>query len=350
MRMRLEEVEKKLKEYRRQYMGELPEQLDANLQVLERLQTQLSEREKSLREEKSRLIVVESQIEANRKILTESRPAVSEDGGALNLEQMKAQLSALKSTYTERHPDVVKLKARIAEMEAQYNSGELKSSAEDPRSESGDPAVRIISNSLEEAKRQRLEIRGEIQNIEIEIAKLRRQLIQYQERVERTPKREQELLSLKRDYENIKESYNSMLNRKLESEIALNMEKKQKGEQFRIVDYAALPQKPASPDMKKLLLLSIAGGFGLGAGLIFLSEYFNSALKHTKEYESELGLAVLAKIPRMYSPQDRLWIRVNRGLTVISIMIAVALTAGFAVLAVSDVDPTLELVKQFVKL
>jgi H+/Cl- antiporter ClcA len=59
---------------------------------------------------------------------------------------------------------------------------------------------------------------------------------------------------------------------------------------------------------------------------------------------------VLAKIPRMYSPQDRLWIRVNRGLTVISIMIAVALTAGFAVLAVSDVDPTLELVKQFVKL
>ena len=72
-RQRLEEVEQKLREYRRQYMGELPEQLDANLRILERLQTQLSEQEKTLRDEKSRLVVIENQIEGNRKILAESR-------------------------------------------------------------------------------------------------------------------------------------------------------------------------------------------------------------------------------------------------------------------------------------
>ena len=72
-RQRLEEVEQKLREYRRQYMGELPEQLDANLNILERLQTQLNEQEKTLRDEKSRLTVIENQIEGNRKILAESQ-------------------------------------------------------------------------------------------------------------------------------------------------------------------------------------------------------------------------------------------------------------------------------------
>ena len=349
MRRRLEGVEKKLREYRRQYMGELPEQLDANLQVLERLQMQLTEREKSLRQEKSRLIMVESQIAANRKILTESRPAVSEDGEALSLEQLRAQLATLKSTYTDRHPDVIKLKARIADMEAGYKSGTLKSSGQTQINNSGDPAVRMVSNSLVEAQRQRIEIRGEIKNIEGDIANLKRQLRHYQERVERTPQREQELLSFNRDYDNIKESYNSVLNRKLESEIAVNMEKKQKGEQFRIVDRATLPQRPVSPDMKKLLLLSIAGGLGLGAGLIFVLEYFNTSLKGTKEYESELGLAVLATIPWLYDQKDRLWMKANLGLTLFSIIIALVLTAGFAALVFNGVEPTVELVRQYVR-
>ena len=133
-RQRLEEVEQKLREYRRQYMGELPEQLDANLRILERLQTQLSEREKTLRDEKSRLVVIENQIEGNRKILAESRetgtkPCPSE-GDVLSLDLLKAQLNTLKSNYTDRHPDVIKLKAQIAELEAKQQAGELPSSGE----------------------------------------------------------------------------------------------------------------------------------------------------------------------------------------------------------------------------
>ena len=154
--------------------------------------------------------------------------------------------------------------------------------------------------------RQRVEIRGEIKNIGIDIEQLKHQLKEYQERVERTPQREQELMTLKRDYENNQESYNSLLNRKLESEIAVNMEKKQKGEQFRIIDHAALPRKPVSPDMRKMFMLSLAAGLGFGAGLIFLLDFMNSSLKQPKDYESELGLAVLATIPKLLSPKDRI--------------------------------------------
>ena len=84
-----------------------------------------------------------------------------------------------------------------------------------------------------------------------------------------------------RDYQNIQNSYSSLLNRKLEAEIAVNMEKKQKGEQFRIIDPARVPQKPISPDLKKLFMIIMAAGLGLGAGLIFLLDLFNSSFNHS---------------------------------------------------------------------
>jgi uncharacterized protein involved in exopolysaccharide biosynthesis len=166
MRKRLEEVEGRLREYRRQHMGELPEQLQTNLTILERLQSQLSGREQSLRDVKAQLVIVDSQIEANRNILTESMGtgAVSENGGAMSLEQLRAQLATMKSNYTDRHPDVIKLKAQITDLENQYMSGQLNSS-EEPRPNTGvDPASRMVSSQLNDLMRQRVEIEGEIKN------------------------------------------------------------------------------------------------------------------------------------------------------------------------------------------
>ncbi len=356
-RKRLEEVEQKLREYRRQYMGELPEQLDANLRILERLQLQLGEREQTLRDEKSRLTVVENQIEGNRKILAETRQTetVSEGGDVLSLELLKAQLNTLKSNYTDLHPDVIKLKAKIADLEANHQAGSLQPSGESRTGESrvnvsGDPALQLISNTLNDLTRQRLDIIADIKNIGMDIVKLNQEIKEYQQRVERTPEREQELMKLKRDYDNNQESYNSLLNRKLESEIAVNMEKKQKGEQFRIIDRAALPRKPVSPDMRKMFMLSVAGGLGFGAGLIFLLDFMNSSLKQPKDYESELGLAVLATIPKLQGPKDKILRRINQGLTAVSLVFAAALTAGFGLLVLKGVGPVMEVVRTYVKI
>jgi len=351
-RRRLEEVEQKLREYRRQYMGELPEQLDANLSILGRLQTQLSEQEKTLRDNKVRLTLIENQIESNRKILTENRVTgtVSDEGGEVSLELLKAQLNTLKSNYTDRHPDVIKLKAQIADLEAKYQAGELQSPGTSQAIVPGDPALRLVSNTLNELMRQRAELSGEIKNIALEIVELKQNVKKYQQRVEATPKREQELMALKRDYENNQESYNSLLNRKLEAEIAVNMEKKQKGEQFRILDRAALPQKPVSPDMRKLFLLSIAAGLGLGGGMIFLLDFLNPSLKQPKDYESVLGLAVLTTIPILLSPKDKILRRLNRGLTAVSLVFAAALTASFGLLVLKGVEPMMEILRTYLKI
>ena len=157
-------------------------------------------------------------------------------------------------------------------------------------------------------------------------------------------------MKLTRDYGNSQESYKSLLNRKLEAEIAVNMEKKQKGEQFQIVDRAALPRKPVSPDMRKLFLISVAAGLGLGGGLIFLLDFLNQSLKQPKDYESKLGLVVLATIPKILSPKDKLLRRINRGLTAVSLVFAAALTAGFGLLILKGMEPMMALVSKYVKI
>jgi capsular polysaccharide biosynthesis protein len=201
---------------------------------------------------------------------------------------------------------------------------------------------------LREQIKQRTETKVTIKDIVDDIVKLKRRINTYQQRVERTPKREEGLLALNRDYNNIQSSYSSLLNRKLEAEISVNMEKKQKGEQFRIIDPARVPNKPISPDLRKLFMMVMAAGLGLGAGLIFLLDFFDSSLKNSEELESDLGVAVLAMVPKIYHKKDLRLKRLNQVLTMFSLVLAACLVAGFAVLVVNGVEPTMEIVRPYI--
>ena len=106
----------------------------------------------------------------------------------------------------------------------------------------------------------------------MEIKNVKSHIELYQRRVEETPKREQELLSLTRDYENLKALHSSLLNRKLEAELAVSMERKQKGEQFRILDPAKASSSPVEPNIRKIIMLTLALGLGLGGGMAYLME------------------------------------------------------------------------------
>jgi polysaccharide chain length determinant protein (PEP-CTERM system associated) len=349
MRIRLEEVEKQLGGYRKKYMGELPEQLDTNLRVLDRLQLQLNERQANLQEAKNRLFLLDNQIEANKNLQAAGVSASSDTGQPLTLAQLKQQLADLKASYTDRHPDVIRLKRQIEDSETKAAETESGSGAPNQK-RSGSPTPLTQNRFLADQIQQRNATYLEIKDLESELANMMRQIKEYQRRVEVTPKREEELLTLNRDYENIQESYKSLLNRKLEADIAVNMEKKQKGEQFRIVDHARLPQKPVSPDLKKLLMLAVAAGLGLGGGLIFLLDYLDTSLKRPDDIEADLGVPVLATIPRLYQPKGLMLKKLNWVLTGFGVLVGFLLLAVFGVLVLKGVNPTIEFVQQHTSL
>jgi polysaccharide chain length determinant protein (PEP-CTERM system associated) len=357
-RRQLEKIEVALKNYRKAHMGELPEQLQTNLSILGRLQEQLSEKQKTLRETKAMLSTMQQQtmeiptFQFDESLLSADTDLALGDENSMKLEQLKNELSDLRLKYTDRHPDVVRLTKTIAQLEARIEKESENLKAEIPlESPEEDMAPQLPEIGFGDLQKiQQDEISRDIREQEAEIAELFRQIRLYQKRVEETPKREQELLSLRRDYSNIKSSYDSLVQRKLEAEVAVNMEKKQKGEQFRILDYAKLPEKPVFPDVIKIFMLSVVAGLGVGCGFVFLMDFLDTSLKKQEDIESDFGIKVLVTMPQIFQPEDKIKHRINLALTFLFVIVAGLLFAGFGIIALKGVEPTMEIVQKFAKL
>ncbi|RLC31789.1 MAG: protein GumC [Deltaproteobacteria bacterium] len=338
---RLAEKEADLRRYREKYMGGLPEQLDTNLRILERLQEQLDQAANNLRDAENRRLALQTQLAEQEKAVAVLPPA---SPGAGNREpedllSLKSRLASLQAKYTENHPDVIRLKNMIARLEAEEpESGDSDLPVDvRPRSALGESLKRQLQNTILEIKN----LKGEMKDIQSQIA-------WYQNKVAETPKREQELLSLKRDYDNLQEVYNSLLNRKLEAEIAVSMEKKQKGEQFRVIDPAKIPDRPVSPDMRKVILMTLALGLGLGGGLAFLKETLDTSFKTPEDLKNELQLPVLVSLPIQQTAKELKQIKRKNLLAYFATGFLFILSAVAIVMATKGVDKTMEFVRNFV--
>jgi uncharacterized protein involved in exopolysaccharide biosynthesis len=310
-------------------MGELPEQLETNLRILERLQQDLVSRQQVLRDAKMRLSELNNQASMREPVIVGVRGEGRSDGTP-SLEQLRVQLESMQSRYTEKHPDIQHVKKQIAELEARSDG------------------VSTQPSRIPMELRLRIsDVQREVQLTESEMDNLRAQIAQYQKKVENIPKREQELLGLNRDYQNIKTNYESLMKRKLEADIAVNMERKQKGEQFRIIDQARVPERPSEPDMRKLFLLSVAIGLGIGAGLALLIEFARPVFRKPDEVEEQCGLPVLASIPRLLLPRHMLLIKINNQLSVAFSVIVFGLLGVLALMTVKGSEFAVDLLKGF---
>jgi polysaccharide chain length determinant protein (PEP-CTERM system associated) len=356
MRTKLKETENQLSIFRNQYMGELPEQLQSNLQLLSSLEVQLNNRQERLRDERSRLQIAQNEIEQIRRELQSVRtlPADPASGAPLagrpmTLPQLKEQLASLQGIYTEQHPDVVRLKNMIAEMEAK-DPAQTPAAARGGANSAQEALQSISSPLLREAVKRRMEAEANLANTQIEINQINQQIRDYRLRIERTPQREEQLLSLKRDYDNIKKAYESLLTRKVEADMAVSMQKKNKGEQFRVVDYAKLPEKPVSPNMKMLFGLCTAAGLGIGGAFIFMREFFDTSVRKPEAFQDRLALPVLMVMPSMEHPPDRRGRRLgllNNILSAVGVLESIGLFAALASVTVLNVPGAARIIKGF---
>jgi uncharacterized protein involved in exopolysaccharide biosynthesis len=144
------------------------------------------------------------------------------------------------------------------------------------------------NEALLEAKR----LRNEAKN-------LKDQIDLYQKRIEDIPKREQELAILTRDYDLMKTNYQSLLDKKIQAQMAENLERKQQGEQFKVLDLARVPEKPIKPDPMRIFLIGIFMGFASGLGLAWFRESLDQSFHSYQEVEAYLGIPVIATIPNL---------------------------------------------------
>jgi len=346
---RLEEKEQKLAAFRAKYLGGLPDELQTNLRTLDRMQQQVTDKTTLLREANNSISQLDSQIAAmaatgGDDVLSFDFDDEFQGEGDSALQAAQAKYEALLLRYTEKHPDVKKLKRTIEKLKKN-----LEAAKEEEHSPAGSEENILPDMGLDPVaplRAQRAQLVVEANNIKAEVSAIQEEMKIYAQRVEDTPKRELELQALTRDYSNIQAVYNSLLDRKLEAELSVNMEKKQKGEQFRILDYARLPEKPISPNVKIMFLLSVAGGLGLGGGALFLKELLNfSVIRRDDQIETELGLPILASIPPLEKPGDRKKQRVEWVMFICCCGYSAVFLAFFAILNYKGLDRTINFIK-----
>ena len=308
MKAKLEHQEKMVTRFKTQFMGELPEQREANLRVLEQLQLQYQRIGDSLRAAQDQRLMIQKQLSdlelviasENRTRGTTSQTGRDESSQETQLEQFRNQLSELQTKYTEKHPDILIVRKRIAELEAEIEKGKIekekglkgKGPKEVEQRYSVDPRYR-------EMKARLLMTEKEIERLKEEDVKLRAQMAKYSDRVEKTFTREQEMAFLTRDYQNAKETYQILLRKSQEAEQAENLERRQKGEQFKVIDPARIPGSPFKPDIPQILLFGLLLGLGSGFGLAFFKEQMDRSFRDAEDLETALGFKVIGNIPKI---------------------------------------------------
>lgn len=287
-RRELETKDAALRRYKEARMGRLPEQLETNLATLGMLQRELQTVEESL------LFARERQEALARNVgssATAGAPQPGAPAGANDLASLRRQLTALKSRYTDEHPDVQNLKARIARIESRL--AEPPASGESP----DDPAV-VAREQLQRANLEVKRFEDRRTDLEGRIAILR-------SNVEETPHTEQELATLTRDYQKLNENYTALLAKQLEAQMAGRLEQRWKGDRFRMLDPASLPEKPYFPKPPVVLGLGLVLGFLVGLGAALLAEHFDPTVKDARDLQALLEYPVLACIPHVPGPGGR---------------------------------------------
>ncbi len=319
-RKRLEAQEEKLKRYKLQFGGELPQQEPANLNRLQRLQDQIKNNSDTIARLGDRKVFLEAQISNIERRARESDnqdpwetvgsgDKTSPNSLLAELAVQKKKLEELSQKYTPLYPAVVQARWEVEQLEGKIAA--MRRAARKARQESTHRAANPstskstddpVPTDVDAGELRRL--RAQVAGINLDITALKREsaetvqtIDQIQRKVERVPQREQEMIALSRDYDNLKKSYDELLRKKLDSQVSQKLEEKQKGEQFQVLEPANLPTRPFKPDRPLVLGLSLLASLAIGVGGAFGLEMLDPTLRGMKEFKSFFDVQILACLP-----------------------------------------------------
>jgi polysaccharide chain length determinant protein (PEP-CTERM system associated) len=292
----LAEQDAKQAQFKRQYLGSLPEEEQSNLNILTTMNSQLEANMQALsraQQDKAFNESLLSQQEATWKASQsgQKNPETTEQ----QLNDLEDQLTTLQARYTDEHPDVIKLKSQLEELK--------KRMAEAPKNKTPENDA-AQTTAVEPPQIQQL--RAKLRQDQISIADLTRRQGQIQEeirqlqaRVQASPVVEQQLKELTRNYQTAQDFYNELLKKRQSAGVAGDLVKQQQSEQFRVYDPPSLPDKPSFPKKSYFAGGGLGGGFALGLAILYLIAMTDKSMYTERDVEIALKLPVLGLLPTM---------------------------------------------------
>jgi capsular exopolysaccharide synthesis family protein len=219
---------------------------------------------------------------------------VPKSANQTKLDAARLELDALRARYTPSYPEVIRKEGEVRDLE-RIVAAEQRSTHPDRVVSPTDLRYTQLKADLDSIDRHMLNIREER-------SALSTQLASYRQHVNATPRHEQALAQLTREYDITKTEYESALTKQADTHLDEQLQKiANNGLIFRIVEPARVPLDPVSPNRLRLLALGLFAGFGFGMAMAFLAEHVDSSFRDVDEFQNETGLAVLSMIPKLKS-------------------------------------------------
>ncbi len=298
VRRKLDSQQKLIDRYQAQHQGELPDQQAANLAAMQRLDSRLRDNDaKQLR-------LMESRAELLRK---------HGDSGQSSLQQMEQRLAELRLSYTDKYPEVVSLKRKIASLKADQASVRTASDTQ----ADADPELSRVNSQLAALQREEMRLRSRINT--------------YQQHLDDAPMAGQRLTSLTQGYRETSDLYASLMKDYEQARLAYATTG-QGGLSFHVLEAAMVPTAVSGPGRLRLLLICLVLGIGLSGVAAMLSEQLDTSFHSLDELQAFTSLPVLAAVPAILTPGDKRKKRLRSGAATLAILsLVVALGAGMSV-------------------
>jgi polysaccharide chain length determinant protein (PEP-CTERM system associated) len=291
--VRMTELEARIRRSKEAHVGQLPEQTQANLQTLSGLRQQMVANATASRSERDRLSLIDRQIDSIDKNNVDEPGAGRTADSVLTAEarvaNVEKDLAAAQAVYTDKHPDVLRLKEELASARRDAQSARQQPTPDRLARLGRNPAYQQLVGERELSKTRIADLDRDSQETQ--------QLIKaYQARVEAAPMVEQQLAAIERDYALERQQYSDLSSKQRAATISASVERDRSGERFAVLEPATYPTEPLKPVPLRIMLGSLLAGLCLGAALTLGREYLDTSVHDERDIRDALELPVLGSI------------------------------------------------------
>ncbi len=295
--------------------GQMPGSLDKNFAQLEASQIRLAAKELAIKETSAKKEEIEKHLLGETKEPLSALEQETLTPEEQKLKKINQQLENMLTTYTEKHPVVIKLKNQIEIQKKKVLESYLQNRVTQDAEDAANLQNPLLSPRRLKLRKLLKQTKTDLASLQKEQENLKEQILNYDEKVKNAPLKEQEYAALQRELKVNQNIYNSLLSKLEDSRLAKEIDLMGQDIRFTVIEPAQLPLSPISPKMSKNLVVGTILGLFLGICSAFWAEYVDHSLRDPKELQNLVQVPLLATIPTVYTEGETIK---HKRMTVIS--------------------------------